>query len=172
MKRTKITFNLKGLEDLQKQLGNTYVARVGILGSNAVRKQNDTPLNNAEIGLIQMFGSYSNNIPPRDFLLMPMERKHRELVQAMRSPAVKSAMEKGDYKKVFQILGEEAEKIIHEAFDTSGFGTWPANAPATIAAKGSSKPLIDTRQLERAISSEVVKKGSVAKEAISGVSTI
>ena len=62
--------------------------------------------------------------------------------------------------------------LVQEAFNTGGFGKWPANADITLKGgwmrsssgkpfyvkpKKSTAPLIDTGQLRRAVSSEVAK---------------
>lgn len=162
MQQTKIKFDLSGLENLAKQMGSTYRARVGILGSHAQRQQGDTTLNNAELGAIQMFGSVTKNIPPRDFLRFPIELNKREIVRAMESKPVKAAVAAGDYKQVYALLGAKALEFVLEAFATSGFGQWAPNAPATIAKKGSDRPLIDWGELRRAQTSDVVKKSDIA----------
>lgn len=171
MKTTQIRHNLDGLEALKKGMGDDYRARVGVLGTHAAR-DDDAGINNAELLLIQMFGSITNNIPPRDPLIMPIERNRREIVRALESGMVRAAFEAKDYKKIYEILGVKALEYVHMAFETGGFGSWPPNAPATIAAKGSAAPLIDTRQLDRAMTTDVVKaseaKGSVAQINIGG----
>ncbi len=159
-KQTQIKFNLDGLDNLRKQLGNSYVTRVGILGGKAAR-EDDAPMNNAEIGLIHEFGSEGANIPPRSFLRLPLEEKRRELMKAFASNSTKAAIESGEFKQVFLNLGIKAEEIIQEAFASGGFGHWPALKASTVASKGSSAILIDTGQLRRAITSDVVKRGSV-----------
>lgn len=160
MTQTKIEFNLKGLDDLRRQMGGAYVARVGILGGKAVRTDS-SPLNNAEIGVIQMFGSYTKKIPPRDFLLAPIQRNQRKIIEMMQKSSIREAVAQGDYKKIFQFLGVIAEGFVQQAFETSGFGQWAPNKPTTVQAKGSDKPLIDTGQLRRAITSDVAKKGQI-----------
>lgn len=175
--KTKIRANLDGLEKWRKDVGDKYVTRVGVLGGDAARTGGNTSiaaafkfsatrvtaagsstLNNAELGLVQMLGSLKKKIPPRDWLRMPIEMKKREILRGIVTGKAKEAFNAGDFKKVYQILGIRAEAAIHEAFATGGFGQWPPLKPATIKRKGSDKPLIDTRQLERAVSSDVVEK--------------
>ena len=151
-------FNLDGLKALKEALPTDDIVKVGVLRSGNGRDDEEgTPMGNAEIGLIQEIGSISRNIPARSWLRMPIETRQKELIKFMQSPKAQGLAESLDFEKLLELLGLSAEVIIHEAFQTSGFGKWPANAPATVAAKGSSKPLIDTRQLERAVSSEVGK---------------
>lgn len=158
--QTKITFNLKGLENLQKQVGDQYRARVGILGSSAPRTDGG-PLDNATLGVIQMFGSITKNIPPRDFLFMPIQSHGAEIVKAMSSALIKSAVVAGDFKRVYALLGAKALEIVLLGFETAGFGQWAPNKPATIARKGSDQPLIDEGQLRRAQTSDVVKRSDI-----------
>jgi hypothetical protein len=158
MKQSKVTFNLDGLENLKKAVGNSMRARVGILGNHAARTDEKTGINNAELGLIQMYGSITNNIPPRDFLLMPIEVKKREILKSLSSGQARSAFAKGDYKAMFVILGQAGEAAVMEAFATGGFGKWAPNKESTIKQKGSSAPLIDQGELRKSISSDVVNK--------------
>ena len=162
-KQTKITFNLKGLDNLSKEIGDTYRARVGILGAYAPRAgETKDSLNNATLGVIQMFGSVTKNIPPRDFLYTPVFSHAKEIVSAMQVPSVKAAMVSGNIKKVYDLLGAAALAIVLKGFETGGFGQWAPNKPSTIAAKGSASVLIDTGQLRRAQTSDTVKKSEVS----------
>lgn len=158
--QTKITFNLKGLDDLQRNVSDAYRARVGILGSDAQRDDGG-PIDNVTLGIIQMFGSITKNIPARDFLFMPIMTHSREIVRAMGSSMVKAAVVAGDIKKVYALLGTKALEFVLLGFETGGFGQWAPNKPATIAAKGSDQPLIDQGELRRAQTSDVVKKSDI-----------
>lgn len=158
MKQTKITMNLDGLNDLVKGLGDTWVTRVGILGGKNAREGD---FGNADIGCLHELGSLSNNIPPRSFLRMPLDLKKQDLMTAFAGAGARDAISKGDYKKAFQILGVKAEEIVQNAFASGGFGQWPQLKPATIKAKGSSAILIDTSELRRAQTSDVVKRSEI-----------
>lgn len=160
MKTTRVTINLDGLEAIKKAVGDTYRTRVGILGSSAART-NGAAMDNATIGLIQMFGSVSAGIPPRDFLLMPIETKKRELLRSLGGGMMRQAFKRRDFKGMFALLGIKAEEIVQEAFATGGFGRWAPLKPSTIARKKSSAILIDTAQLRAAITSDVVTKSSL-----------
>lgn len=167
---TEIKSDLGELKNLLKQLGTDNYARVGILGAKAGEKhkeaeghgktrkssKTESPFTNAEIGIVQEFGSLSRGIPARSFLRMPIEEKKKELVRFMGTPLVKRLITQGEYKKVFKLLGIKAEEIVQEAFATRGFGKWLPLSQRTIDAKGSDAPLIDTGQLRRAITSDVV----------------
>lgn len=159
MRQTKMRMNLDKLDEIRNEIGGKYIARVGILGSHAERAD-DGALSNAELGLIQMFGSITNNIPARDFLVMPIEVKRREIVKSLGSSTARAAFAAGKYKMIFEILGASALNAVMEAFATGGFGAWAPNKEATIARKKSSAPLINTAELRKAQSFDVVSKST------------
>lgn len=159
MNRNKVSLSLKGLEEFKEGL-DQYRARVGVLGSDTNRKD-ASGITNSELGVVHMYGSVTRNIPPRDFLVMPIEINRKEMSKRLTSKKLKSLMEAKDFKKVYEIIGITAEQYVQQGFETGGFGQWPQNKPSTVHAKGSSKPLIDTSQLRRSISSDVVKASEV-----------
>lgn len=158
----KVEFDMSGFNVIKKALEDNFKTRVGILGSKASQihdakdatgKPIDVGLTNADIGAIHEFGS--GNIPRRSFLKMPLENHIGKWIRANKDRYYEM-MTKGNVKKFYEAMGFEAEKIINEAFVTSGYGTWAPNAPRTIEKKGSSMPLIDTGQLRASISSKVL----------------
>lgn len=166
-----VKLNMMKLEAIQKQLGKKLVAEVGIMGSNVARqavkttakgnriadKKKASPLTNAEVGLKHEKGSLSENIPRRSFLEMPLKDK---LPGAMGKIGgiLLVGIEATNILMVYQKLGLVAEGIVLGAFNSSGYGQWPPNAPLTIKIKGSSRPLIDTAQLRKSITSRVATK--------------
>jgi len=160
MKQTKITMNLDGLHSMVEQLGKTYVTKVGILGSTNARDDDDD-MGNADIGIIHELGSLSANIEARSFLRMPLDLKKKDLMKVFDTSSMKTAMEVGDFKKAHALLGVKAEEIISEAFSSGGFGQWKDIKEATKKAKGSSAILINERELQRAITSDVVKRNEI-----------
>ena len=153
----KININLDGLQDLKKQLNMGYYTKVGIL-ANGKANEDHEGIDNATLGAVHEFGSLDENIPPRSFLRMPLETKQDELVSMLKSNKVAALIAQGKIKSVFKLLGIKAEEIIQSAFDSGGFGKWTPLKPQTIKRKGSASVLIDTGQLRRSITSEVVKK--------------
>lgn len=154
---TKLTVDDKRLRDFYKNIIGQEKKRVniGILGSTNNRDDEQT---NAQVGLKQEFGSLSEGIPARSFLRMPLEYKKNDLVRAVGGKMITRALMDGDLGKALKLLGISAEAIIGKAFKSKGFGKWPSNAPSTIVMKGGNTPLINTRQLQRAITSKVVDK--------------
>lgn len=162
MENKEIKLDFKNLDRIKKLLEatNTKYIKVGILSSTNARQ--DSELNNAEIGFIQEFGRMENpHIPARSFLRMPLRehlQKKLEKSKAFSEKSIEKAIQDGNAEYLVKQLGALAEQIILEAFETSGDGKWAPNAPYTIAMKGSSKPLIDTGELRKSITSKVVKK--------------
>lgn len=156
MKQTKIKFNLEGLEAVKNAIGGKMHVKVGVLQSDNAREEGE--YGNADIGLVHELGSESANIPPRSFLRMPLETKRALIVKAASGAKATAAIEAKDYKRLFGLIGAAAQGIIWDAFKTGGFGSWPDISDATKQAKGSSKILVDTSQLERSITYEVVSK--------------
>ncbi len=150
-----VELNLDGLDRL-KDLGGKKV-KIGILGNGDSR---DDGLSNATLGLVHEMGSKTNNIPDRSFLRMPLLKKSKELLSFMSKGVVQKALIEGDEEKALSFVGLKAEDIISQAFKTRGFGSWTPLKKATVKAKGSSQPLIDTRELQRSISSEVKDGGN------------
>lgn len=171
--QSEIRFNLAGLEEMQAELSARYVTRVGILGGAGMHQETETitvgnktytkktgtdsAMSNAEIGTIHEFGSVSANIPPRSFLRMPIETKRDDVIKAMTGSTVRRAFEARQFRKIFSLLGVAAENIVQDAFSTGGFGKWPALKASTVRAKGSSAPLINSGQLRKSVTSDVVK---------------
>jgi len=173
-KQTEIKFNLDGLEELKKGIGSSYFTKVGILAGAGQHSQYEdrkigkktykvktgpSTISMVELGLVHEFGSVTNNIPPRSFLRLPLETKRRDFIKALQGSMVSVALEKGQYRKIFAIMGLKAEEIIQDAFSSGGFGLWPVLKAGTIRAKRSSKILIDTGELRKSITSQVVRNG-------------
>ena len=175
----KVRLDTDKLEDVRSALLSRYRTQIGILGaknSRAAKVEGEThsqykeraekwkykgqaaDITNAEIGLKHEFGSYSERIPPRSFLMVPLTKNQKELMDVRK--ILWKSFEKAEVslKKAYTELGVIAEQIVQRAFETSNDADWDKNSDATIALKGSEKPLIDTAQLRRSIMSKVVLK--------------
>lgn len=159
-RQTVIKYNLKPLDGFEEEM-KKYRARVGILGSHAARNSGE-PIDNPTLGMIQMFGSLTRNIPARDFLLMPIMYNATNITRDIgKANLIRKLISAGEYKKVYDAVGAIALKYVLLAFETSGFGQWAPNAPATIRRKKSDRPLIDTSQLRRAQTNDTVNASDI-----------
>lgn len=159
-----VTLNMKGLQRVKRRLNmrgyqNDQASKVevGVFAKNASRSPSKEGLNNAEVGAKQEFGSASEGIPRRSFLIDPLVLGLGESVKRNNPELLTALLDEG-VKPFLSDLGELAQGVIQEGFDTAGFGGWAPNAPMTVFLKGSDKPLIDTKQLRESIDSRVKMK--------------
>ena len=107
----------------------------------------------AQIAAYNEFGTA--DIPARPFMRTSFLKKRPQLVQ----------LQEQEYYKIIQMrtntsmaLGRIGAWYAGQVQDTLTNNYWTPNKPATIRAKGSSKPLIDTGELRAAITNvEVIK---------------
>jgi len=145
-----VTLNTKGLQSLKRKLKTAEWARaeVGIFSDHDARDDGES---NVAIGKQHEFGQ---GVPRRSFLEIPMLTEFPRIVDN-NEPELAAAFVEDGAKPVLERLGFMGEAAIQEAFETSGFGQWPANSPYTLLFKHGEKPLIDTSQLRQSISSRV-----------------
>lgn len=111
---------------------------VGIQDAEAA--ENREGITNANLMAIHEFGSMDGRIPQRSVLRSTVDRERR-LIGRMLERAVKNAAGNGNPRRELGRVGEKVRAEMVRTIDQS-IGL-EANAPSTIAAKGSSKPLID-----------------------------
>ncbi len=145
-----------GLEGLARRLrtakkGPTRV-KVGLPAGSAAYPDGTSVF---EVGLVHEFGSSDGRIPERSFLRSTLEKKRRELDAIAGKVGKKVERSGGTLEEGLNLMGAVLAGAIQEAISN---GIPPANAPSTIARKGSSKPLIDTGHLRQSITWQVVKK--------------
>lgn len=126
--------------------------RVGVLGNDAKSKTPGDDATLAEIATFNEFGT--STIPARSFMrstfdengyYAPFTTKVLKSVVAGRTSAANA----------LQIVGLKIQSDVQKKIVALKS---PPNAPATIAKKGSSNPLIDTGRLRQSITYEVDKK--------------
>ena len=149
----------KEIKQAIDELGKQISVKVGILGSDGSNqvKNDDNELGKitmATLGAIHEFGSTKANIPARSFIRMPLETKFKE--ELSRNKWFKQALSELDITKLNNEVGLTATVVINDAFESGGFGDWAPLKPETIRRKGSDGILIDTGDLRRSISYEVM----------------
>lgn len=179
---SEVSGDFSKLEKLVENLGKKFYAEIGILGAGGKTEEGGITL--AGIGAVHEFGTdkagrgRSTTIPERSFIRMPLETGQDDIENKI-EPRMQELIENGDIKGIFELIGIAGEARVKEAFETSGFGTWPPNSPITIhgsnwpliqagkeltqkqkdnefiKGKGSDQPLIDTGALRQAITSRV-----------------
>ncbi len=105
--------------------------------------------------------SYDIDIPARSFLRQPLEEKMPEVITGLKKEIFKDCFIKNNPSKVFNMIGSKALEIVHDAFDTGGFGQWKELAKSTKNYKSSNnlspEKLIARGQLKNSTSFKVVK---------------
>ena len=147
--------NYRRVKRLVKDLkdGKAYT-KIGVVGDKAGQRE-EGGLTNAQLAMYQEFGT--ENIPARSFINKPFANNKGKYLRALAELLPKVLEGTMPVSKALNLVGLAGEKDMRDAIRD---GIPPPLAPATIAAKGSSKPLIDTGQLLRSISHLVVLPGS------------
>jgi phage gpG-like protein len=150
-------FDTKNLDALIKALKtNMKKVRVGILGGKTMRNngggQGPT---NATIGAAHEFGT--DKMPQRSFLRMPISenlQKELESHGAFTEDAAKRVIKEASFVPWLERLMAVGLKIVSDAFDTGGFGKWPAwKTPGYKNNTG--QKLVDTQQLRNSITGDI-----------------
>jgi hypothetical protein len=134
-----------------RRAGKSFV-KVGVLDERAHRTGEDTSITNTDLALIHEFGA--GNVPERSFLRSTFDAQRGKYEQRVRTYARAMVDGKMDEMRALNLLGLEHVADIKR---TIADGIPPPNAPATIARKGSSTPLVDTGQLLNSVTYAVVK---------------
>lgn len=96
-------------------------------------------------------GGWGGPIPARPFLLLSMRANKGKYKAALRSSAAKILLGDMSPQVMLSKLGIDAQGDVQAMIGQVG----PANAPLTVALKGSSTPLIDTGAMRQAVTFEV-----------------
>jgi hypothetical protein len=161
-----------GRNDIEKRLKQIAQSDVfvGIPADHTLRKGEE--INNASLLFIHTHGSPLNNIPARP-VLEPAIEANRALITPELAAAAKSVLDKNPNQAIVHLkrAGLVASNAAKRWFTDPRNG-WPPNKPETIKRKGSSRPLIDTGQLRRAITWVVSQAGVITKPAKAEVSVV
>jgi len=160
--------NTKPFDDLVKALvSNKYQVKIGILGDKNVRDpaKGDGGTSNATIGAAHEFGSA--HLPIRSFLRMPMTEEFPKKLEAsgiLDNDALEQAIKDKSFRQVIKKIAVMGVATVLEAFDTGGFGKWPALSPARLAQRAKKNQgaqilvVADSHQLRDSITYAIEKK--------------
>ncbi len=155
MVRSKVIVRDRGLNKIFAKIkaADGLAATIGIQGREADDDRDG--ITNAHLGAIQEFGvdipALGVSIPERSFLRVPFDQNSEAAVRI-----VGKRLNAGDSGA--QALGLAAEFLRGRMVRAIDAGIPPPNAPRTVAAKGSSKPLIASSQLKQSITPKVSKR--------------
>jgi phage gpG-like protein len=119
-------------------------------------KQDRGGITNAELAVILHFGAPNAGIPARPFLSMAFDQ-HREPLAKMGAELMgKVILGEVSLDKALGLMGA---KLAAESKKTITVGSQlTPNAPATVAKKGSDRPLVDTGRLLNSITWAIEKE--------------
>lgn len=164
-----VKYDFSGLQALVKFIDDKHVVKVGIFADENQRNETGSfsaklghrrkgkkvaEKTNAEIGAKHEFGSFSDHIPMRSFIRMPLFARSQQIIKEASVGALK-LIAQGNKVMLLKRLGIACENAIQLAFATHGFNRWAPNKISTAERKGSGSPLIDTSQMRRSIASKV-----------------
>lgn len=156
--RSKFAAKGQGLEKLRKlarELSIRPQVKIGVLGA-AVYHGDE--LTNAELAAIHEFGAPRAGVPERSFLRSTADQKRRQWIDLLTKVLEKAVEGKTTPQVALELVGQKAVADV-VAHIRTGAGIPPPLKPATIAAKGSTRPLVDTGRLVQSISYAVVRPG-------------
>lgn len=157
----KVTKSGPGLKLVRKQLQSIKESDVliGIPASTTERKS-DEEINNASLLYLHTNGSPINNIPARP-VLEPSIKANKGIITPHLGNAAAAALRgrPDQAQSEMNIAGSVAANGAKKWF-TDPRNNWPPDAPSTVEAKGSDKPLIDTAAMRRAITFVVRQSGN------------
>lgn len=141
--------NKGGLEAALKRIQKPGTVDSGIIDAG------DHPSGDATVAQIGFWNEFgTTTIPERSFIRSTIQKEKKNIIALQRKLWKQIVSGKMKIDTGLGLLGEfMADAIRKKIVSLSS----PANKPATIAAKGSSNPLIDTGQLKNSISFEVNK---------------
>lgn len=143
----------KGLEKIKKKLAKV-AAEAPRVWAGLPNTPHGDGLSNAELGIIHEYGT--SNIPARPFI-GPSFKKNQSSYNKALVKMGSQILDTGNYDitPALDSVGKQMAADM-KSFVTEGY-VRPGNAPATIKAKGSDTPLIDTGRMVDAITHAVEK---------------
>jgi hypothetical protein len=143
-------------EALKRQillLSKMPTLEVGVLGEKAAADHRDS--DGATVADVAHWNHYgTRTIPARPFMSIGIDR-NRAVIEAAIAKATTAVVERGaDPRKALGLIGQLTVGLIQQEMSSS---LPPPNAPATVAAKGSSVTLIHAGQLRSSVSWRIVE---------------
>ena len=146
----KVTADGKKLQKILKELADKEV-RVGFQQGKAAEEDGTDVCDIAawnELGTV--------NMPSRPFLRMSVD-DNSDKINSFMSAQKRSIIKGESADRILKKIGIFQKDLIQEKITE---GSFAPNAPSTIKAKGSSKPLIDTGRMRQSVHFEIKQKGS------------
>ena len=154
MAKFKVRDSDPGFKKFRKQLtGGPNAVNVGIFGAEVINETDDEGNQIDLVGIASANEFGTERIPERSFLRSTIDEKKEDFRKFIGRNKAAMVINPIERKRAFIKLGLFAEKEVVKKINK---GPFVPNAPATIARKGSSKPLIDTGRMRQSVTSKVV----------------
>lgn len=119
-------------------------------------------MSNVQVALANELGSAPGVrpvVPARPFMKRTFDREKAQFLKTLRDLGILILEGKMSTKVALERIGRMAQSEVQRSFTEE---TWTPNAPMTIAAKGSSQPLIDKGTLRNSVSYKVrMRSGNI-----------
>lgn len=149
------TEKLKRLRDRLKEADGWEVA-VGYPANTAGLGEPEAAYDGeASIIEVALANNYGIEVPRRAFMDLAAKQMQKTYKRVMEKLGPKITAGTAKVEKVLDVAGLEAEEDVRKAIMDGG---WEPNAPATIKAKGSSRPLVDTMTMHNRVTHTVRRK--------------
>lgn len=136
---------------IHKELEKVMTDKFITVGIHEDAGQHDGGITNAQLGATLHFGTQDGRIPARNWLDVGVASGNKEYVQI-----IADGLEQGlPPEQILEQLGVVAVSQV-QLYMTQLKS--PANAPSTIARKGSSNPLIDTGVLRSSVTHKITNE--------------
>lgn len=126
---------------------------IGVTRSEGTYAGKGKPISVGQVAAIHEFGAPKAGIPERSFIRGAIDANQGKIRRTLNRLALAVSRGGMSANMALGILGESVSQMIKKRITD---GIPPALKPATVARKGSSKPLIDTGQLLNSIGWELV----------------
>lgn len=157
----KVTVDDKVWQDIRTRVAglDKRKVRVGVLGSKGGNAVHEGGITMIELAAIHEFGSPAAQIPERSFLRRTFKASSVWL-PAFQAKLVRNVIVgKVGVEQALGLLGTKCAAMVKHTI-VGGEHIPPPLKPATIARKGSDRPLVDTGRLVNAIDYEIVDSGA------------
>lgn len=137
---SKLTKTVKALSQSRRKV------KIGVNGKDAGARNDG--LDNVTVGSVHEYGSKEHGIPQRSFIGATIDEHQGKYVDQARKLLMAVLEGRISTNEALAKLGESAKRDMIARIND---GIDPPNSEATVKAKGSSKPLIDTGSLKQSI---------------------
>lgn len=142
----------KALAQFGARLSHGSNFAVGVPEKKGTKQHGDSEFTIAEVALVNEYGL---GVPERSFLRSFVEENREMIDEDFRKATAAVLRLQMSFEQAANILGVKYAAMIQKRITTH---IPPPNAPSTVAAKGSSTPLIDTGILRASITYQLKKR--------------